>query len=57
MKWIEIKYLPHAFWTCQGVGVRFRISWWRAAFVVGIPDWFAHIISRAPAATEGGHDA
>jgi hypothetical protein len=50
MKWIEIKYLPHAFWTCQGIGIRFRVSWWRAAFVLGIPDWFANIISRLTSA-------
>jgi hypothetical protein len=43
MKWIEIKYLPCYFWTCQGIGVRVRIGWWRAAVVVGVPGWIANI--------------
>lgn len=46
IKWIEVQYLPFAFWTCQGVGINFRIAWWRMAIIVGIPDWFARIIFR-----------
>jgi hypothetical protein len=43
-KYIDIKYLPCAFWTCPGISVRVRLGWWQAAFVVGLPDVINKII-------------